>query len=241
VIPECKQISLNIDQGIIKTDWPSGDLYLAKSADGWVVTEPAEPRLKGPHRYGCFKNAFNHDFVYVYGTGGGQEDTRANIAKARYDLEHWGYRGNGTFELVADTEFDPTRYEGRNIILIGNADTNSTWDLVLKDCPVRVGRGVVKIGERELKGNNLAMLFTYPRSGSSNNTVGVIAGTGTQGTKLTTRIGYFVSGAGFPDLVVYGADMLETGTAGVLAAGFFGEDWSIGKGEIVWRDSPKEE
>ncbi len=54
--------------------------------------------------------------------------------------------------------------------------------------------------------------------------------------RLTERLPYFVSGVAFPDLTVIGSEMLETGLAGVRAAGFFGNDWSIDRGEFVFRE-----
>jgi hypothetical protein len=45
---------------------------------------------------------------------------------------------------------------------------------------------------------------------------------------------YFVSGAGFPDLMLLSADALKVGTAGVRAIGWFGNDWSVERGDFVW-------
>jgi hypothetical protein len=47
---------------------------------------------------------------------------------------------------------------------------------------------------------------------------------------------YFISGAGFPDLLLFSAEVLRTGTAGVRAVGWFGNDWSVERGDIVWSD-----
>jgi dienelactone hydrolase len=235
-----ESLSVKLDGSEISITWPdSGRVYLRKIDAGWQVIEAPTASLKGPHRYGWFKNAFNHAFVYVYGTQGSEAADAATLDKARFDLEHWGYRANGSFDVIPDTDFDAKAYAGRNIILVGNADTNSAWAKLLAGCPVHVGNGVVRIGEREVKGDDLALLFTYPIAGSDNNSVAVIAGTGEKGTRLTNRLGYFTSGASFPDLILYGPDMLETGTGGVIATGYFGEDWTVKSGEFVWRDDKK--
>ena len=65
--------------------------------------------------------------------------------------------------------------------------------------------------------------------------VGVVAGTGLPGLRLTERLPYFSSGIGFPDLTVLSTDMLTKGAPGVLCAGFFGNDWSAEHGELAWR------
>ena len=58
--------------------------------------------------------------------------------------------------------------------------------------------------------------------------------------KLTDRLPYFLAGVAYPDFTLIGPDMLTKGTEGVRAAGFFGLDWSIAKGEFAWRDSGSE-
>lgn len=240
VISAREEITLKLDGGELKTAWPeSGRLYLVRDDGAWAVGEKPSMQLKGPHRYGWFKNAFNHKFVYVYGTHGAPEETAAYIAKCRYDQETWWYRGNGGFDIVADKDFDPATYPNRNVILVGNADTNSAWDKLIKDCPLRIGKNNAVIGDRTIEGDDLAMLFTFPRAGTDNNCVAVIGGSGVKGIKLTERLGYFVSGASFPDVILYSPEMLQTGTAGVLAAGFLGKDWSVKHGEIVWREENK--
>lgn len=242
VISSRELVAIKLDGSELEAAWPEdGRIYLRKTDGAWKVGERAEAVLKGPHRYGWFKNAFNHNFMYVYGTGGTPEETAAYIAKCRYDQETWWYRGNGGFDIVADKDFDPAEYPNRNVILVGNADTNSAWDKLIKDCPLRVGSGKATVGERTVEGDGLAMLFTFPRAGTDNNSVGVIAGTGVNGIKLTEKLGYFVSGASFPDFILYSPEMLQTGTAGVIAAGILGEDWSLEGGETAWRTEKKSE
>jgi hypothetical protein len=53
--------------------------------------------------------------------------------------------------------------------------------------------------------------------------------------RLTDRLPFFVSGVGYPDCVLFRPDALTKGLAGIKAAGFFGNDWSVEHGEFVWR------
>ena len=46
----------------------------------------------------------------------------------------------------------------------------------------------------------------------------------------------FISGAGFPDLMIFTAETLRSGTDGVRAIGWFGNDWSVERGDIVWNE-----
>jgi hypothetical protein len=99
---------------------------------------------------------------------------------------------------------------------------------------VQVSRGLVRIGARELTGDDLACLFCRPREDSATAYVGVVAGTGMPGLRLTDRAPYFVSGTGFPDLLVWTPRTLASGADGVRAAGFFGNDWSVEQGEVAF-------
>jgi hypothetical protein len=50
---------------------------------------------------------------------------------------------------------------------------------------------------------------------------------------------YFVSGVHYPDVTVFRSSLYREGSKAVLAAGFFGNDWSVQRGDIAWReDSP---
>jgi len=78
-------------------------------------------------------------------------------------------------------------------------------------------------------------MFIRPRAGSDVASVGAIAATGPVGMRAATRIPIFVSGVGLPDVVVFGADVWTKGVAGVRAAGFFGNDWSLETGDVAVR------
>ena len=156
-------------------------------------------------------------------------------AKARFDAESFWYRGNGFIQIVQDVQFDPTRDRDHNVVLYGNADTNAAWSALLGKGPVQVKSGSVLLGDRTTTGDDLGCLLVRPRPGSDVATVGAVCGTGIKGMRLTDRLPFFVSGVGYPDCVLFGPDALTKGLAGVKAAGFFGNDWSVEHGEFVWR------
>jgi len=218
--------------------WPKSQrkVWLLRRGDEWTTSPPPPPDLKGPHRYGPFKEAFRNRVLFVYATAGTPEENAWAFAKARYDAETFWYRGNGSVDLVADKDFDPSAEPDRNVILYGNADTNAAWPALLGDGPVRVERGSIRIGGRKLSGDDLACLFVRPRPGSDRALVGVVGGSGLAGMRLTDRLPYFVSGVAYPDCIVIGPEMLSQGLAGVRAAGFFGLDWGVESGDFAWRD-----
>ena len=213
-----------------------GMLRFEKSGGGWVAAAEASRRFKGPHRAGPFKDAFRHRMIFVYGTIGTPEENAWALAKARYDAESFWYRGNGSVDVVSDRGFDPVRYADRGVVVYGHADMNSAWAVLLKDSPVTVRRGEVRVGKGTVKRDDAACLFLQPRPDSDVASVAVIAGSGMPGLRLTRRLPYFMAGTAYPDCLVVASDALETGTAGIVTAGFFGNDWSVERGEFVWRD-----
>ena len=214
--------------------------WLERRDGAWALAQGRREGRKTPARCGAFKAAFDRQFVLVYGTFGTPQETAWGLEKARLDAEAWLYRGNGLADVVPDTEFlegaaGPARYAHRNVILYGNRDTNRAWPSLLGDGPVTVRRDRVVVGTRVVEGDALACLFVRPRPGDDVASVGVVAGTGLPGLRLTERLPYLASGVGVPDLVVLSAAMLEKGAEGVLGAGFFGDDWGVETGTIAWR------
>jgi hypothetical protein len=238
------RIGVELDsQKLTGIRWPKQDkrLWLIRRDKKWRVAPKPPPRLKGPQRYGAFKDAFRNRAVLVYGTGGNAEENAWSFAKARYDAESFWYRGNGAFEVVADTDFDPQKYADRNVVVYGNAATNTAWPKLLSTSAIQVRRDTITIGAsafetRRERGDDLACLFILPRQDSETASVAVVSGTGITGMRLTNRLRYFVSGVAYPDLAIFGPDVLTTGTPAVRTLGYFGDDWTLESGDFVWRD-----
>ncbi|WP_353128239.1 prolyl oligopeptidase family serine peptidase [Parapedobacter pyrenivorans] len=204
-------------------------LFLKKSDNSWQRIDQPGLDEKGPHRNGTFKEAFNHRMVYVYGTKGNALENQWALEKVRYDAESWYYRGNGAFDIIPDHAFKPEDYADRNIILIGNANTNSVWNTLLADCPIQVSSGNLIIGKQHVSGSDLGGYFTWKIPGSNTRTVGVITGTGLKGMQAATANQYFAGASGFPDYLFFSIDMLTKGPEGILDAGFYDNNWQISK------------
>jgi len=213
-------------------------LWLRNVAGDWRLTEKPLPLQKGPHRYGAIKNELRNRFVFVYGTRGTEEENKWMFAKARLDGETFWYRGNGSIDMIADAEFDPDEYADRTIVVYGNAETNSAWHNLLKECPVHVQRDRITLGEQTITGDDLAVLFVQPRRDSDTAAVIVIAGTGPTGMRLACKQSLFVPFIRYPDCVVLSTQGLEAGSATVELAGYFGLDWSVENGEFLWHEDP---
>ncbi|MEQ6120689.1 prolyl oligopeptidase family serine peptidase [Reichenbachiella sp. MALMAid0571] len=213
------------------------EVWFGKSDNTWgVIEKPNDFTRKNPVRYGNFKDAFRHQMLFVYATKGTKEENEWALNKARFDAETFYYRGNGSIDIIPDKEFKLEKYKDRSVIIYGNASTNSAWKLLLADSPIQVKRNEISIGNKILGGSQWGTYFIRPRTDSNVASVGVVAGTGIQGALSVNPNRYFVSGTGFPDVMVFSAEMFSHGFDGVKAAGYFGNDWSIENGDIQWKD-----
>ena len=209
-------------------------LTLVREGATWAHASSSNAGQKNALRSGNFKAAFNHRFQFVVGTKGTFVENEWALSKAKFDAETFWYRGNGSVDILLDTEFNPAKEVDRSVILYGNSETNSAWKVLLKEADVEVRRGVAVMGKEKIEGENLAVLFVRPRIGSSIASVGVISGTGIVGMRLTDRIPIFLSGVGIPDCITLSPESLHEGVAGVKAAGYFGNDWSVGSGDFIF-------
>ncbi len=210
-------------------------LHLTKEAGLWEKTNGPATAAKGPHRNGGFKDAFRHKVLFVYATRGSKAENEWYYNRAKFDAEKFWYRANGNIELIPDTAFRPVDHRDRNVIIYGNKDNNAAWEILLKDCPIQVSNNFVVVGSKTIEGDQFGSYFIYPRRDSDIASVGVITATGVKGMKGAYANDYLVNGTTFPDLLIFDNTMMQKGLSGVKCSGFFGNDWSVEKGDFVWR------
>ncbi|MBN2279129.1 MAG: prolyl oligopeptidase family serine peptidase [Candidatus Marinimicrobia bacterium] len=230
-------VAFEIDGQIFsKVAYPAEkQVWFARDDGKWAQVAKPDCELKGPHRYGTLKDAYNHRFVFVYGTLGDDTEDQLNYNKARFDAETFWMQGNGAMDIVPDTEYVAEKYRDRSIILFGNASTNSAWEKLLAHSPVQLKNGSVKVGDKEIQSESLACFFVYPKPDSENNLVAVVGGTGKKGMKLTQLRDFMYPFTNSPDFVLFNETRFEMENSGIEATGFFGNDWSVEKGEFLWR------
>jgi hypothetical protein len=239
--PDFDKFSFEIDGSAIDKLQPPGPdrRYYFTRSDAWRAAPEPPATQKNPARAGPFKHAFNHHAVLVYGTKGSPEENAWMLAKARFDAETIWYRGNGCFDIVADTDFDAARPADRSVILYGNKNINAAWDPLLKDSPLEVHRGGIFIGEHEFKDDWFAALFVRPRpagpgSPESASLVGAVSFTGMRGARALERLPYFSSGVAYPDWTILSSRVLTEGIKGVEGAGYFDNSWAFDESQAAW-------
>ncbi len=235
-VPEGKArgaITLTIDGQTVTTSGPSARVWMRRTAGGWESSSEPPLAHKGPHRYGTFKDAFRNRAVLVYGTRGSPEENEWALLKARFDAEQFWYQGNGGFDVVPDSAFQPEAYSDRNVVLYGNQETNRAWEILLSGSPVRVTSGRIDVGDREWSGDDFGVLFIQPRPDSDVASVAAVSGSGLSGMKITALRPYLSAGFAYPDVVVLKAGGRVNGDI-AFGAGFFGNDWTAETGEFEW-------
>lgn len=220
-------VNVLLDSVRVQCIVPSVKKVLIGGYPDWKLQRDLNPKHKNPIRYGSFKEAFNHNMIFVYGTKGNQDENKWAYNKARYDAEVWYYRGNGAVDIIADVNFKPEKFKDRGVILYGNAVTNQAWSKSLNNCPVHVSRDRIKVGTAVYQGTDLGAYFAWPRSDSQTAMIGVVSGTGLQGMRTADPNQYFAAGSGFPDYLIFSASMLKDGASGIKAAGFFNNEWRL--------------
>ena len=232
------------DAQLVDIPRPAADwLWLERTDAGWQVATEFGPDSKTPARSGPLKDAFRNRFVFVYGTAGTPEENAWMLARARYDAETFWYRGNGSVDVVSDTQWKSVAETDRSVIVFGNATVNSAWRELLDDSPVTLERdrwvvpSAINTGKTRVGEGPVAIWMIRPRPGSPTASVAAIGGTDLRSMRATNRVPLYSSGTGYPDLLIVKPDYLETGSAAVIGAGYFGVDWSCERG--TWVTQPE--
>jgi poly(3-hydroxybutyrate) depolymerase len=235
VLTSSEPVSVELDNQLLSDIKIPDDkkIYLAKKDNKWEITNEPSKQNKYPSRTGNFREALNHDVVFVYGTEGNKEENEWAFEKARYDAERIWYQGNGSIEVVKDEEFDAAKFKDRNVVIYGNSETNSAWNALLGDSPIQVNDGGIVVGEKEYDGDDLACLLIRPIKDSEVASVGVVGGTGIEGMKLANFAESYHPYVSFPDVVIYNSDIINSDEKGVKLTGYFGNDWSLESGEFL--------
>ncbi|RLG69727.1 MAG: hypothetical protein DRO11_07295, partial [Methanobacteriota archaeon] len=198
---------------------------------GPITRETREKLLwKTPNLFGPIKAAYFKPFILVYGTSGSEEEKELNLHLARLKAQEWWWRANGWARILPDTEITDETIAKYNLVLFGGPETNRITKRIINDLPIRVEGEKVVIGDKEVRGRGIAVKLVYPNPLNPDRLVLVNMGTDIEGMRLTGAFTSLYSGSGLPDYLVYDKEIRRKSWGGIIAAGFFGKDWSLEKG-----------
>jgi len=200
-------------------------LSFRKTGDKFLWATDEVLTTKRPGVYGPIKRAYFSPFVLIYGTTGDALSTEHNFELARLQAYFWWYRANGFVRILPDTEVTREIIENYNLILFGNAVTNSVLKWINHRLPLRIEKGSVIVGDRILTQKDLCLIEIYPNPLNPEKFVLLYAPTTKKAEEIMGMFIPLYAGAGLPDFVVYDRSVLKYGWAGVKAAGFFDKNW----------------
>ena len=217
-------LQIMIDGKAVSFEIGDDDVHLQKDLTGWRLVETADYSGKNRLR-SHYEHLFNRPLMLVYGTNCDEKLMRANWAKARFDAEEFWSVADGRARVVADKALTPEHLRTFNVILYGNADTNSAWAQLLPDCPVRIRSGSVQIGDDSWDGDNLVARFIRPLPGVNNGLVAVVGTSGLDAARLVQPVPVMTDCDGMSDWTLISST--TTDGDGVLASGGFDRDWNL--------------
>lgn len=201
-----------------------------KSGDKFKMGKPKESDLKKtPELYGPIKRAYFSPFLFVYGTRGDSLSTERNLHQARLQSYTWWMRANGLVEVVPDTEVTEEMVEKYNLILFGNNETNSYVKEINYKLPIHMEYGHIFLDKEKIAPDSLCLIEIYPNPHNRERFVLLYSASNQDMERFTGLFSTLYSSAGLPDFIVWDKTALNYGWAGVVAAGFFDQNWRIDK------------
>jgi hypothetical protein len=205
-------------------------LLSRESGNSWALGSDV-PRLeKGPNRSGPFGDLFYAKTQLVTGTMGGTDETFFNNWCAR-DAASFFKQWNGgvhrggipgenwvDLEIVTDVEWLSRRASADdrapNVIAYGTPYTNKLLAGVADQVAVWAEPGMVRIGERVIRGEGLGLIAVVPFPGDAAGYLGVHSGTSPDATTSGAHLNWQL----LPDYLVYDCER-------VREWGFFDNSW----------------
>jgi predicted esterase len=222
---------VTIDDQTIKLEFDlSGKVSLVCIDGRWNTgTIQHEGLRKTSDFRGPMKRAYFKPFVLVIGTKGTETENSYYLELARTTSQRWWYRANGYTRIVRDVDVDDSIISQYNLVLLGGPLSNSVSAQIADSLPIAIEDGGVMVGDKFLKGEDLAVKFLYPNPLAPENLILAEWGTSPEGMRLAGSLNCMYSGSGLPDFLVYDDAVRQMGYAGVRAAGFFNNDWQVDK------------
>ncbi|HEX8377492.1 MAG TPA: dienelactone hydrolase family protein, partial [Pedobacter sp.] len=123
---------------------------------------------------GPLAHVFTRKFVLVTGTLGNQiEDKRLNSLADSIDTL-WSNRYLVSCNRKMDIDITKKDFLNSNLILLGNAGSNSIIHRIIKNIPLKIASDYIQVGDKRLLGNRLGFYMVYPNPLNSRKYIAII-------------------------------------------------------------------
>jgi hypothetical protein len=224
-----------------------GEFRVARMADGAGLnaalagTEPLPAIRKRAGASGPVKDVLRSAFVVVYGTRGTIEERVALRETANRFAKEWRDFAKGRPPVMADVEVTPEVERAKNLVLLGDAASNTVIARIAHGLPV-----TWDARSAEVAGHRVAL--TNPRTGKARGLLFCHPNPDAPGRMVVVMSGLFWGSYlsinhkldRVPDLILYedAKDLLNPNDPHnkAVVAGFFGPDWGIETGRFFVDD-----
>lgn len=177
--------------------------------NGWGKVELQSNANENQSILTGFKSVFNNHITMVLPTGQSANVRKWARDKARFDAEQLWYVGNGSVEIITDTEYlaNPKKFESRNLLVYGDG----------------LGNGLSLMMHGPSRASNPALGIQLNSMVQNGRVIATISASDESLCKYADRIPLFRGGASIPDTLTLGKDYLKNGLSEVLVARFAGD------------------
>jgi len=229
VSPGLVEILLNNQRFVHQYRHPN-EVSFYKKGNRFLMGKKKKGKLhKRVGLYGPIKRAYFEPFMLIYGTTDDSITTEKNLHRARLQSYTWWLRANGFVKVLPDTEITNQIIKNYNLILFGNPKTNEIIKRINNQLPIYISGEDVYLGKEKLQGKDLCLLEIYPNPLNPEKFILLYAPASGRAEDYLGSLSTLYSGAGLPDFIVWDKRVRKFGWAGVIATGFFDQDWQIDK------------
>jgi len=214
-----------------------GESYFCKleKSNTWHQCTKEEIKSKEermPENMGPARQILEKDFIIVYGSNGSKEQTKNRIERAVFIANDWFLRGRGSVEIYSDKEIMNLNIQNKNLILLGGPKTNIVSNMFIQDnsfISYEHQKDAINIdGAGSFQNPGTGFQFLTFSEYKNNKTLAlIIGGIDEKGFSNTFQIFPFSSGVTVPDFMIINNEFKSKGSGGILAAGFWSNDWSF--------------
>eukprot|EP01125_Pyxidicula_operculata_P009720 TRINITY_DN318_c2_g1_i1.p1 TRINITY_DN318_c2_g1~~TRINITY_DN318_c2_g1_i1.p1 ORF type:complete len:777 (+),score=119.56 TRINITY_DN318_c2_g1_i1:180-2510(+) len=205
---------------------PSYHYYLPPGISTWEIVEGDNwmDNQKHPLNYGPTFQVWEAPIVLVYGTAGDENETKLTRSYARNIANIMWYRGRFNIQIYSDINL-PNNIKFQNIITIGDPTLNYFTRSIANNLPVKFYGKFPSINGQIFSSKSTGITFLSPGL-SRNNVIVVLAGTDNKGLKKAFDLLPIASAITMPDYAIAGPDWGWAGSSGLLAVGFWDNNWN---------------
>ncbi len=190
-----------------------------------VLPRPESYTLKTHGSCGPARDAYCSKFLMVYGTqGGSTRDVRTALKAGR----EWIQFAKGRAAMKADDEVSDEDIAQSNLILFGDARSNSVVARIADKLPIQITPDEFVVGERRISRVDGSLLMIYPNP--LNRKRYVLLNVGTfwgEYLSINHKLDHV------PDFIVFRDSRDDDGNNKYICAGYFDEQWRLQEG-LIW-------